>query len=256
VKSYRQTAIEFTTWLQQNHPESRDLMHIPRQQAIEYLQHRQQEGKSAWTVSKDMSALNKVCGFDITKQEADLRERSRDDIKRSRVERESDERYNPANYEEQITFARAFGCRRESVLGGAYQVKSVSLFRFDGMLYVGLIEKGGRYREAPCLQSMQPQVERMFPGIQERRHLTEHEFKALYAASPEPHLFHEYTTKIDNHAFRAEYAMRLYTELATTQGESKLPQDQYRGYDENILRRVSEALGHNRPDIVVDSYMR
>lgn len=257
MQSYRQTALEFTDWLRDNHPESKDLMSIPRVQAIEYLQYRQNEGKSAWTVTKDMSALNKICNYNITKDEAALHTRRTQDIQRSRVEREHDGQYNPQNYERQITFARAFGARRESILGGAYQVRSVSIFRWEGQLRVSLIEKGGRYREAPCLRSMQAKIEQMFPDIQEREPMTKSEFKSLYeSAHDQPFLFSDYTTKIDNHAFRAEYAMQLYSELVGQRGPRYVPRKKRRGYDVDILKDVSEALGHSRLDVVLDSYLR
>ena len=30
----------------------------------------------------------------------------------------------------------------------------------------------------------------------------------------------------------------------------------YRGYNKNIILQVSNSLGHNRPDVVVDHYLR
>lgn len=259
MDAYRQSAIEFSKWLKQNHPEIKDINNIKKEHAIAYLKQRQEQGKSAWTISKDMSALNKVFNLNVTKQEAGLRERSYKDTERSRVSRSHDTKYNTQNYEQQITFAKAFGCRRESIYGGQYQVKDVSLFRHNGKIYVSLIEKGGRYREAPCLQSMQPQIEKMFPNIQEREPMTKEQFKELYSTSNE-YLFDKYTTKIDNHAFRHEYARNLYKELLEQQereqAEEHRQQELYRGYDKEILREVSEALGHSRLSVVVEYYLR
>jgi site-specific recombinase XerC len=58
--AYRQTAVEFSEWLKSNHSDIRDINAITRENIKEYLQQRQENGKSSWTVSKDMSALNKV----------------------------------------------------------------------------------------------------------------------------------------------------------------------------------------------------
>lgn len=253
MDAYRQSAVEFSGWLKQNHPDIRDINNITREHAISYLQQRQDQGKSAWTTSKDMSAINKVFNLNISKQEAGLRERSYKNTERSRLERNHDHKFNAKNYERQIAFAQAFGCRRESVYGGQYQVKDVSLFRYNGHIYASFIEKGGRYREAPCLSSMQPTVEKMFPNIQEREPLTKQQFQELYQLSQD-HLFDRYTTKIDNHAFRHEYARNLYQELLEQRDQE--PQNLYRGYNKEILQEVSEALGHSRLSVVVEHYLR
>lgn len=147
------------------------------------MQERQSQGKSAWTLSKDMSAFNKIFNHGLTKKEVGLQERSYKQTERSRMERNHDNKFNAKNYERQITFAQAFGCRRESIYGGQYQVKDVSLFRYNDKIYASFIEKGGRYREAPCLASMQSQIEKMFPNIQEREPLTKQQFQELYQSS-------------------------------------------------------------------------
>ncbi|MED4885473.1 hypothetical protein P9764_16645 [Bacillus smithii] len=170
------------------------------------------------------------------------------------MEREHDIKYNARNYERQIAFARAFGCRRESIVGGQYQVKDISLFRRNNKIYASFIEKGGRYREAPCLASMQPIIEKMFPNIQEREPLTKQQFQELYQSS-QYYLFDRYTTKIDNHAFRHEYARNLYQELLEQRDNSR-EVELYRVYDKEILREVSEALGHSRLSVVVEHYLR
>jgi len=254
MDAYRQSAIEFSSWLKQNHPEIKDINNIKKEHAIAYLRQRQEQGKSAWTISKDMSALNKIFNLNVTKKEAGLRSRSYKDTERSRVSRSHDTKYNAKNYERQIAFARAFGCRRESIVGGQYQVKDVSLFRHNNKIYASLIEKGGRYREAPCLASMQSQIEKMFPNIQEREPLTKQQFQELYQSS-QGYLFDRYTTKIDNHAFRHEYARNLYQELLEQRDQDR-QEELYRGYNKEVLREVSEALGHSRLSVVVEHYLR
>lgn len=261
MEGYRQTAQEFSGWLKANHPEIRDINNVTKEHSIAYLQHRQEQGKSPWTVSKDMSALNKVFNLNVTKKEAGLRERSYKTTTRSRMERNHDHKYNSKNYVRQIAFAKSFGCRRESILGGQYQVKDVSLFKHNDKIYASFIEKGGRYREAPCLSPMQPTIQKMFPNIQEReltplkqlQTVGKEQFKEIYANSEGGYLFDKYTTKIDNHAFRHEYARELLQEISEAINYSE---GKYRGYDKEILREVSEALGHSRLSVVVEHYLR
>lgn len=257
TNAYRQTGFEFVAWIKEQHPEIRDINAITKEHAINYLQTRDTYC-SAYTVSKDMSAINKLLEFNLNKKDIGLKERSYKDTTRSRTPSPEDRKYNPANWERQITVARAFGVRRESIVGGQYQVKDVSLFKRDGRVYISVIEKGGRYNEKPCLKSMQNQIEKMYPDIQERGKLNKEEFKEIYRdRDSSEKLFDRYTRKIDNHAFRAQYARDYYKELV----EEKLASGQqiksdYRGFDKELILKVSEALSHNRPSVVVEHYMR
>lgn len=108
-----------------------------------YLLHRQEQGLSAWTTSKDMPALNKIFDTNLTKREIGLRERSYNDTTRLRVENMHDNEVNRANYQAQIDIASAFGLRRESICGGHYQLKDVSIYKLasDDKLYAAVIEK-------------------------------------------------------------------------------------------------------------------
>jgi hypothetical protein len=99
-----------------------------------------------------MSAINKIFGTALTKKEAGLNNRSYKDVTRSRAERPNDKKYNPKNYAKQIAFAKACGCRYDSILEGQYQVKPCSLRKNPkGNIFVSLVEKGGKFRNAPVL---------------------------------------------------------------------------------------------------------
>ena len=253
--AYRQTIKEFCAWLKTEKPEvwkTKNLSNIDKKICYEYLQTREKQGCSAWTISKDMSALNKVLDLNLNKKEGNLQERSLKDITRSRETCTHDQKYNSANYSNQIEFAKAFGVRRESICGGQFQVKENSLFKSNGKVYCSLIEKGGRYREAPCLAKYQSSIESKY-NIQERESLTKEQFIEAYYNSNSDYLFNNYTSKIDNHSFRAEYATNLYRELAE---QKENLQKNYRDYDSVILKEVSEALGHSRINVVVDHYLR
>lgn len=240
--AYRQTINEFSRWLKDQKEEiwsSKNLDNITKEVAYEYLQQRE----SAWTISKDMSALNKVLNLNLNKAEGNLKERSYHDVTRSRGVKAHDTKYNPENYKDQIEFAKAFGCRRESILGGDYQVKEISLFKHEGKVYVCVIEKGGRYREAPCLEKYQSRIEDKY-NVQDRDPSSKNEFIKLYNSRNDNYLFNKYTSKIDNHSFRHEYAKELYYELASK--KDNLKTDYHNKFDSSIVQEVSYALGHNR----------
>lgn len=63
--------------------------------------------------------------------------------------------------------------------------------------------------------------------------------------------------KIDNHAFRAQFARERYEELVQQKQEQgrEIMRD-YRGFDKECLGQVSLDLGHNRLSVVVEHYMR
>jgi len=255
TENYRQVIGEFCTWLKTEKPEvwkTKNLSNIDKKIAYEYLQDREKQGCSAWTVSKDMSALNKILDLGLNKKEGGLQERSLKNITRSRENCEHDTKYNPDNYINQIEFAKAFGVRRESIQGGQFQVREDSLFKKDGKVYVSVIEKGGRYREAPCLSAYQNAIQQKYK-ITERETYTKEQFVEAYYNSNSNYLFNTYTNKIDNHAFRAEYATNLYRELAK---QKETVANDYRGYDSAVLKEVSTALGHSRINVVVDHYLK
>ncbi len=261
--AYKQTAMEFSTWLKENHSEIRDIGQIGQDIAISYLQQRQNDGKSAYTISKDMSAINKIFGSQITKSLAGLNERSYKNVTRSRGEKAHDRQYNPDNYRGQIDFASATGCRRSSIHGGDYPVKPCSLWKDGtGNIYASLIEKGGRFRNTKVLDAYKPQIEGLVSGISVREPLANikleaNRFRNLYKTSAQEPLFGTYPLKIDNHAFRGEYARARYSELAAAkQAAGGLMVKDYRGHDKSCILGVSKDLGHSRPAVVVEHYMR
>lgn len=254
AENYRQVIGEFSEWLKENHSnvwQSKDLSEIDESIAYQYLQFRD-EKNSAWSTSKDLAGLNKVLNLELTKKEGNLKQRRLQDITRSRNLKIHNKSYNPDNYKEQILIARAFGLRRESILGGNYQIKDVSLFSHDGDIYCSVIEKGGKYREAICLKKYQNEVIANFT-LEEREPLAKENFVVLYNSS-ENLLFESYTSKIDNHSFRSEYATSLYNEL--TDANYYADSEVYKGYIVDALKEVSECLGHNRISVVIQHYLR
>ena len=123
LQAYKQTVREFSKWIKENYSDVKKANEVTKEIQIEYLKYRQDCDLSAWTIKKDLAALNKVFNNKITSSDADLNQRNYKDIKRSRKEVESDKRYNPENYKDQIILSKASGTRRESILGGDYQLK-------------------------------------------------------------------------------------------------------------------------------------
>lgn len=229
--SYKQTAIEFARWVKTVHG-VKHIEDVRSRHTAEYLKYRNEQGYSAPTISKDMSALNKIFNHDHCKSELGLPNRSVKEITRSRVDREHDTKYNPENYKDQIAIAQATGCRRETML----RIEA-SHFKIEGdrAVAVDLKEKGGRERMTAILEDRQKEIA-----------------KIVEARDTGGKLFDKYTKKIDNHAFRAEYAQNRYKELLTGREDRQ----DYRGYDREAVAQVSLDLGHNRLDVAIDHYIR
>jgi hypothetical protein len=176
--------------------------------------------------------------------------------------------YNKKHYKDQILCAKAFGLRRESICGGQYAIKNTSIFKKDNNIYCSVIEKGGRYREAPCLEQYKQNIINTFNPVERESFCTGYTynatkdfyrpnynvegFKSYYKSTGEP-LFDSYSSRIDNHSFRREYAQNRYYELVTDKGYEE---NTYRGYDREVILQVSSDLGHNREDVVVNHYLK
>jgi len=255
AEAYRQTANQFGEWLKNNHREIKNLKEITPEISYEYLKQKENQGNSAWSVSKDMSAINKCLDIGLNKKDGDLAERSYKNISRSREEKEYQKNYNENNYQEQILVAKAFGVRRESIHGGKYQVKDTSLYKKDEDVFVRVIEKGGRYRESVCLDKYKDEILDAF-DVEEGEPISKEDFIDKYNNS-ENVLFDTYSRNIDNHSFRSEYATDLYEQLEEEKISKGLEiKENYRGYDKEIVLKVSSELGHNRPSVVVEHYLR
>ena len=236
--TYKQTSIEFTKYLEKNYPGIKKVEDITKDHAKEYLLDRQAAGKSKWTVDKDMAALNKVLQFNLTKKEVGLNRKFYHESTRSRGDAKMDLKYNPENYKDQITMAKATGIRRESML----KISNKDFIRDvqGNITSLTVKEKGGKIRTIQILDSAKNEITKI---VNE------------YAAGKTPNepLFNKYTKKIDNHAFRAQYARNLYAQLAEEMGDKK----DYQGkWDKDILKIVSRNLGHERLTVVTQHYLR
>jgi len=157
MQTYRTSAIHFLNWVKDASGEKiKDIKKIPEEVAVEYLRWRIQECSDN-TVATDISAINKIFDMNISFAIVGVA-RSYKKITRSRLPRKMDCEYSFWKQQHQITIAKAFGLRRQSICGGNYQVKHDSFFFIDTTLYVSVIEKGGKFRNVRCLKEYQDDV--------------------------------------------------------------------------------------------------
>ena len=259
METYRKAMETFAVWAAEHG--CKNAKQVTQELAGQYLQERQAAGLSAWSVSRDMAAINKTMGYNLTKAELGLSERRLSDITRSRNMTANDKRDFTA-YSDQIALARACGCRRQSVTA----ITANDCIRNDKGLVVGVrvVEKGGKERVAPVLNAYKEELTK----VVERA-------TSAHADQSEP-LFARYDSHIDNHSFRAEYANQLIQQLEQEQangqpwfggdlrkedyinlrGTDKAIGATYKGHPTDVVAAVSGALGHNRLDVVVNHYLR
>ena len=104
------------------------------------------------------------------------------------------------------------------------------------MEHLHIFEKGGRYREAEIRESYREEIREIVEKAGNER------------------VFEHIPNRLPTHRFRQEYAEKLYEEKLE-KIENTEDREQYRGYDREILREVSENLGHNREDVIVYHYL-
>jgi integrase len=194
-------------------------------------------GKSAWTLKTERSALRTFFGRRDLAKEVELPPRRRADIRRSRLPAIRDAAFDPAHWQDLLTFLEATGLRRTEV--GHIRVRDVYDDAY-GHLHVAVKGKGGRWRAVPVL----------------KKHADE--IRALVAdKSPDERLFTRIPSHLDIHARRRGFAQATYRELS---GGRTLPQGNGRlskgAIDPAAAHRVSQALGHNRLDVTATHYLR
>ena len=216
-------------------------------------------GLSAYTQSKDLAAINKLLDTRYTLRDFGLRERSHQRITNNRGLARYDTSHAVRN-REQLAFVRSTGIRRESIA----TITPAQALRDGTGLVVGfhVIEKGGRERNCVVLAMERERI----------THLVDNHIVEQGVNAP---LFRAVDSNANPHWQRREYAQALYNDLRETQGDyysglrdsfinqenleratSRYATPTVRGYERDVLAEVSQALGHNRLDVVIYHYLK
>lgn len=266
-ETYKNSCKQFTSWVKENYEGIRNIEDVKEEHIKDYIKHRENEGCSAYTYSKDLAALNKVFNYHITKQDCDVANRSYTDITNNREMKEHHNHINYDNYKSEITVLQSTGMRRESL-----EKVSPSSFNYDDKGYpvsirliderayggVNMAEKGGREREAEIPYNMREEMKQVIDTK-----LEENDgdiYKPMFDYVP---------TRLGTHRFRQEYAENTYKSYLEEYGEAtKTLEDTdikgyeenenttFRGYDVGALYHTTKMLGHNRLEVVVYNYLK
>ena len=220
---------------------------------------------SSWTISKDLAAINKVLNTYYTPKDFGLCERKRNAIVHNRKILTSNSTAKAERNQAALWFARATGCRRSSIP----TVTADKAIRSEDGTVIGFrfCEKGGRERNALVLPN-------------ERERMTDYVNARLSERGEHGRLIDICDRNCNPHFERAEYANRLYAELKEyrdrkediyagyrhrfideSQLQKALSHPRYQretvhGYETKLCAEISQALGHNRIEVVVNSYLR
>ena len=257
---YKKVAKQFHSWTKSKGYRFSSLSEVTDEHIKQYLTERQIGGYSAWTVSHDLSALNKIFHKDITKKETGLQARRNADIKNNRGFGNNYRSSTYQNNKELIFFLSATGIRRQSIT----TISPVNAIRDTTGTIIGfhIKEKGGKTRNCYVIKNKQENITAFVDN-----HIS------MYGNKP---FWNKVDKNLNTHWYRAEYAHTLYNDILTAKknhidyfngqrnifvNDLKLKQatakhnSTTKGYDTNTLAIVSQNLGHNRIDVVYSNYL-
>lgn len=247
--TYKSSIKQFVKWAKETEQGIRNIEDVKEEHVKDYIKYREEQGYSAYTYSKDLSALNKVFGTEVTKKECEVANRSYHDIRNNREMKEHHSHINYDNYKDEITVLQSTGMRRESL-----EKVSASSFNYDEKGYpvsirlqderayggVNMEEKGGRPREAEIPYSMREQLKEVIENKLEENDGDRN--RAFFDHVPD---------RLGCHRFRQEYAETMYNQYLEQHGKST----DWRGYDRDAMNYASKNLGHNREDVIKYNYL-
>ena len=239
-QTYQEHTMRFIQWAR----EAQGVRHLedldPRanELASQWLQLEIDKGQSPYTLQTERASLRMFFGDRQLANSVELPKRRGVNITRSRVPAARDRRFQPARWPAFMTFQQATGLRR----GELQRIRVGDVYYDQAGQLVAYVQngKGGKSREVPVLAGHEQKVLDLLAGREPE--------EKLLAKVPD----------CDVHAMRREYAQALYRQYAP--GWSALPPKTQRlrptDYNRAAVLKVSEALGHNRLDVVLNNYLR
>lgn len=241
-EKYKKECYRFAQWAYERGGRS---VSSSRHLVKEYLEERQKTC-SAWTVRTEASALSMLYEIPSNLFDVVFEKRLDKNIKRSRLDAIRDRNFSEKNNADLIRFTRMCGLRRNELEHLRYS----NLFYQRNKLYLrikGNSAKGGRNRVVEIQAKTEEDI-LFFDSY-------------LKFVTRNGTNFGKVNSNMDVHAFRAEYAARVYEKYARPiesldKKEKYICRGQRLGqvYDKYALLKVSSALGHNRCDVVVKNY--
>lgn len=243
MDGYLDAAARFGAWARSEH--GCRTLEDARAWTGEYLDHRQAEGLSAWTVRRDAAAIAKVYGCRTTELGSELPIRRRSEVTQHRGDR-SVGHFDPERHADLVDLCRATGLRRHEVAA----LTTDDVYRdAEGRCMVHVAQgKGGKERTVVALSDAPLRV------------------AAAARAAGSNRVIDHIPKYAPIHAYRREFAQELYDRSVAAAKGAQGGSDGSRTYvcrgdkagtvyDRDAMLVVSQALGHNRLSVVT-AYLR
>lgn len=242
-KTYRSQADHFCDWC---YSQGIRTPEAAKEAVKDYIKHLEASGKSPWTIYTAISAIAKVYGCSTTVFGIKPPKRERASVMRSRYAAVRDRQMSLHKEENKqlIDFCKSTGLRRrelEQLHGDALKQGT------DGRWYVHVNNgKGGKERDALVIGS-EKQVRAVCDRMEQ---------------AGQNLVFQHVHSKLDVHYYRSIYACDLYRSIARNPAdlpakEKYICRKDKAGivYDRQAMAVVSRMLGHNRIDVIANSYL-
>jgi len=260
MQDYKRVAQQFHSWQKEKGYNFHSMKEVNSSILKDYLLERQSKGLSSWTISHDLSALNKIFGTSISKKECGLAPRHTSNIKNNRGLAQNYRSSIQARNKDMIAFISACGVRRQSLTtiipGAAIRDKDNMVIGFS------VIEKGGKHRNCYVRSECQKEITSFVDT-----HINNYGNKPFW---------NKVDKNLNTHWYRGVYANGLYQDLLNAKKNGvdyfkgykslfinhnkfinaiKGHSQNVKGYDVECLAMVSQNMGHNRIDVVYTNYL-
>lgn len=234
MRNYQAVAGQFATWASENH--GCKTLDEARPYAAEYLDKREAAGLSAFTIHKDCAALAKLYQVPMEQVKSDLPIRHGDQVTQHRGHKEAGH-FRESNHQALSDLCHSCGLRRSEVAN----LRPEDVRMEGGRCLVTVRQgKGGKARVVPALDN------------------TPARLAAEAAAAGRDRVIEHIPNRAPIHAWRRDFAKATYHQAARPIAAVP-PKERYccRGsragtwYDKQAMQQVSDALGHERLDVVV-----
>lgn len=262
-KNYMKTMNLFVEFAKESGAKNRDnLDDVLEKYGSKFLDDLVEKGRAGNTVQSYRSALNKYSRNDLV---IDVKNTEVPVIKDTEIsnnntpyeETISSKHFSEENNRNLINMVIGTGARR----CGFDNLKKSDFFYENDVMYVNLLEKHGKERTAPVLKEYQEDIEKFLTTKRDdelvfsrvHKHAPMHRMRALYSKK----LYSE----VIQDKMLYDRLKEKYPERKSFAYESKIKSDMY--YSKNTdfegkrddIYLVSQALGHNRLEVVVTRYM-
>ncbi|MDT2808437.1 site-specific integrase [Vagococcus lutrae] len=248
-KTYKKQCYKFAEFLKENYPEIKKIQQVKTEHVNEYLKSLTNQGLSAYSISTAKSAISKVLRTSSTNFIA-TPPRTRKSIKRSRYEANRDKHISEELERKFSKITSSTGLRKKEMEA----VRGVDLKEINGKYYVKVRQgKGGKKRLALIMGKDKEETD---------------EIINIFKEAGELKIAPKLPSHYDNHHYRAVYAKRIYNHYArpideipggliSEGGQRYIMRNDRAGeiLDRKAMLITSKYLGHNRIDVIAQSYL-